>query len=319
MGRHGIAYLVAALALALAPLAGAYPIFLMKLLCFALFACAFNLTLGFAGLLSLGHAAFFGTSAYVAGYVLKNWGLTPELGLAVATLWAAFLGWVFGSLAIRRRGIYFAMVTLALAQMLYFFCVQAKFTGAEDGLHGIPRGNLLGLVPLKGDLAMYYLVLAIFAGAFFLIHRAVHSPFGQVLKGIRENEARMRSLGYDVERFKLLAMVLSAAIAGLAGATKALSLGFATLVDVHWHMSGEVVLMALIGGVGTLAGPAVGAAVVVGLESVLADKVGSWVTVIMGGLFMACVLLFRRGIVGELGGLFRTREAPPDLPLEERT
>ena len=319
MGRHGIAYLVAALALALAPLAGAYPIFLMKLLCFALFACAFNLTLGFAGLLSLGHAAFFGTSAYVAGYVLKNWGLTPELGLAVATLWAAFLGWVFGSLAIRRRGIYFAMVTLALAQMLYFFCVQAKFTGAEDGLHGIPRGNLLGLVSLKGDLAMYYLVLAIFAGAFFLIHRAVHSPFGQVLKGIRENEARMRSLGYDVERFKLLAMVLSAAIAGLAGATKALALGFATLVDVHWHMSGEVVLMALIGGVGTLAGPAVGAAIVVGLESVLADKVGSWVTVIMGGLFMACVLLFRRGIVGELGGLFRTREAPPDLPLEERT
>ena len=319
MGRHGIAYLVAALALALAPLAGAYPIFLMKLLCFALFACAFNLTLGFAGLLSLGHAAFFGTSAYVAGYVLKNWGLTPELGLAVATLWAAFLGWVFGSLAIRRRGIYFAMVTLALAQMLYFFCVQAKFTGAEDGLHGIPRGNLLGLVSLKDDLAMYYLVLAIFGGAFFLIHRAVHSPFGQVLKGIRENEARMRSLGYDVERFKLLAMVLSAAIAGLAGATKALALGFATLVDVHWHMSGEVVLMALIGGVGTLAGPAVGAAIVVGLESVLADKVGSWVTVIMGGLFMACVLLFRRGIVGELGGLFRTREAPPDLPLEERT
>ena len=319
MGRHGIAYLVAALALALAPLAGAYPIFLMKLLCFALFACAFNLTLGFAGLLSLGHAAFFGTSAYVAGYVLKNWGLTPELGLAVATLWAAFLGWVFGSLAIRRRGIYFAMVTLALAQMLYFFCVQAKFTGAEDGLHGIPRGNLLGLVSLKGDLAMYYLVLAIFGGAFFLIHRAVHSPFGQVLKGIRENEARMRSLGYDVERFKLLAMVLSAAIAGLAGATKALALGFATLVDVHWHMSGEVVLMALIGGVGTLAGPAVGAAIVVGLESVLADKVGSWVTVIMGGLFMACVLLFRRGIVGELGSLFRTREAPPDLPLEERT
>ena len=319
MGRHGIAYLVAALALALAPLAGAYPIFLMKLLCFALFACAFNLTLGFAGLLSLGHAAFFGTAAYVAGYVLKNWGLTPELGLAVATLWAAFLGWVFGSLAIRRRGIYFAMVTLALAQMLYFFCVQAKFTGAEDGLHGIPRGNLLGLVSLKGDLAMYYLVLAIFGGAFFPIHRAVHSPFGQVLKGIRENEARMRSLGYDVERFKLLAMVLSAAIAGLAGATKALALGFATLVDVHWHMSGEVVLMALIGGVGTLAGPAVGAAIVVGLESVLADKVGSWVTVIMGGLFMACVLLFRRGIVGELGGLFRTREAPPDLPLEERT
>ena len=319
MGRHGIAYLVAGLALALAPLAGAYPIFLMKLLCFALFACAFNLTLGFAGLLSLGHAAFFGTSAYVAGYVLKNWGLTPELGLAVATLWAAFLGWVFGSLAIRRRGIYFAMVTLALAQMLYFFCVQAKFTGAEDGLHGIPRGNLLGLVSLKDDLAMYYLVLAIFGGAFFLIHRAVHSPFGQVLKGIRENEARMRSLGYDVERFKLLAMVLSAAIAGLAGATKALALGFATLVDVHWHMSGEVVLMALIGGVGTLAGPAVGAAIVVGLESVLADKVGSWVTVIMGGLFMACVLLFRRGIVGELGGLFRTREAPPDLPLEERT
>lgn len=319
MGRHGIGYLVAALALALAPLAGAYPIFLMKLLCFALFACAFNLTLGFAGLLSLGHAAFFGTSAYVAGYVLKNWGLTPELGLAVATLWAAFLGWVFGSLAIRRRGIYFAMVTLALAQMLYFFCVQAKFTGAEDGLHGIPRGRLLGLVDLKGDLAMYYLVLAIFAGAFFLIHRAVHSPFGQVLKGIRENEARMRSLGYDVERFKLLAMVLSAAIAGLAGATKALSLGFATLVDVHWHMSGEVVLMALIGGVGTLAGPAVGAAVVVGLESVLADKVGSWVTVIMGALFMACVLLFRRGIVGELGGLFRTREPDPDLPQEERT
>lgn len=318
MRRQAVGYGLVLAGLLVAPFAGAYPIFLIKVLCFALFASAFNLLLGFAGLLSLGHAAFFGTAAYVAGYTLKNWGLTPELGILVAVAWAAFLGWVVGALAIRRKGIYFAMVTLALAQMLYFLCVQMKFTGAEDGMHGVPRGKLFGLLDLSGDLAMYYFVVVVCAAAFLLIHRAVHSPFGQVLKGIRENEARVRSLGYDVERFKLLAMVLSAALTGLAGATKAVALGFATLVDAHWHTSGEVVLMTLIGGLGTLVGPAIGAAIVVGLESMLSDKVGSWVTVIMGALFMACVLLFRRGLVGELAGLFRTRDLAQQGSVEEK-
>lgn len=307
--RVGIVLLVAAGLLM--PLAGAYPIFLMKLLCFALFASAFNLQLGYAGLLSLGHAAFFGTAGYIAGHAIKAWGWPPELGMLLAVASSAVIGWVFGNIAIRRRGIYFAMVTLALAQMLYFFFVQAKFTGAEDGLQGIPRGTLFGIIDLNSDLTMYYVVFAVYLAGIALIHRTVHSPFGQVLQAIRENEPRVRSLGYDVERFKLLVMVLSASLAGLAGATKAVALGFETLIDVHWHMSGEVVLMTLIGGVGTIFGPSVGAMVVVGLESMLADKVGSWVTTIMGGLFMLCVLVFRRGVVGEIATRMRVQSETP--------
>jgi branched-chain amino acid transport system permease protein len=277
-----------------------YPVLAMKVLCFALFACAFNLLLGFTGLLSFGHAAFFGASAYVAGHVMARMGWPPEAGLLAGTLAAAFLGAVFGALAIRRQGIYFAMITLALAQMVYFFCLQAPFTGGEDGLQGVPRGKLLGVIDLSNDNRLYYFVLAIFLAGLWLINRTVHSPFGQVLLAIRENEPRAISLGYKAERYKLLAFVLSAALAGLAGATKTLVLGFATLSDVQWQTSGEVVLMALLGGVGTVVGPAVGAAFIVTLQNELADKVGPWITVIMGAIFVACVLLFRRGMVGEL-------------------
>jgi branched-chain amino acid transport system permease protein len=277
-----------------------YPVLVMKVLCFALFACAFNLLLGFTGLLSFGHAAFLGSAAYATGYAMTRWSVTPEVGLLLGTVTAAALGAVFGSLAIRRQGIYFAMVTLALAQMLYFFCLQAPFTGGEDGLQGVPRSALFGILRLESDLAMYYVVLTVFLLGFWLMRRIVQSPFGQVLKAIRENEPRALSLGYDVDRYKLLAFVLSAALAGLAGATKTLVLGFATLTDVHWATSGEVVLMTLVGGVGTIAGPAIGALIIVTLQSELADKVGPWVTVIMGAIFVACVLAFRRGIVGEL-------------------
>jgi branched-chain amino acid transport system permease protein len=287
-----------------APYTGAYPIFLMKALCFALFACAFNLLLGFTGLLSFGHAAFFGTAGYAAAYSIKAWGFPPEIGILFAVAVAALLGWVVGSLAIRRQGIYFAMITLALAQMIYFFCLQAKFTGAEDGLQGVPRGMLFGFIDLSSDISMYYLVFAIFMIGFLLIYRTVHSPFGQVLKAIRENEARALSLGYDVDKHKLLAFVLSTALSGLAGATKTIVLGFETLTDVNWPQSGEVVLMTLIGGIGTMFGPVVGAFFVVTLENELADKVGSWVQVIMGAIFVICVLAFRRGIVGELAALF---------------
>jgi branched-chain amino acid transport system permease protein len=285
-----------------------YPIFLMKALCFALFACAFNLLLGFTGLLSFGHAAFFGSAGYAAAYSVKYWGFPPEFGILFAVAWATFLGWVVGSLAIRRQGIYFAMITLALAQMVYFICLQAKFTGAEDGLQGVPRGTLFGLVDLRSDIAMYYVVFAVFMIGFFLIYRTVHSPFGQVLKAIRENEARALSLGYDVDKHKLLAFVISAALAGMAGATKTLVLGFETLTDVNWPQSGEVVLMTLIGGIGTIFGPVVGAFFVVTLENELADKVGSWVQVIMGAIFVVCVLAFRRGIVGELTALFSRKK-----------
>jgi branched-chain amino acid transport system permease protein len=287
-----------------APYTGAYPIFLMKALCFALFACAFNLLLGFTGLLSFGHAAFFGTAGYAAAYSIKAWGFPPEIGILFAVAVAALLGWVVGSLAIRRQGIYFAMITLALAQMIYFFCLQAKFTGAEDGLQGVPRGMLFGFIDLSSDISMYYLVFAIFMIGFLLIYRTVHSPFGQVLKAIRENEARALSLGYDVDKHKLLAFVLSTALSGMAGATKTLVLGFETLTDVNWPQSGEVVLMTLIGGIGTIFGPVVGAFFIVTLENELADKVGSWVQVIMGAIFVICVLAFRRGIVGELAALF---------------
>jgi branched-chain amino acid transport system permease protein len=287
-----------------APHTGAYPIFMMKALCFALFACAFNLLLGFTGLLSFGHAAFFGTAGYAAAYSIKAWGFAPEYGILFAVATAALLGWVVGSLAIRRQGIYFAMITLALAQMVYFLCLQAKFTGAEDGLQGVPRGMLFGTLNLDNDITMYYVVFGVFMIGFLLIYRTVHSPFGQVLKAIRENEPRALSLGYDVDKHKLLAFVISAALAGMAGATKTIVLGFETLTDVNWPQSGEVVLMTLIGGIGTIFGPVVGAFFIVTLENELADKVGSWVQVIMGAIFVICVLAFRRGIVGELTALF---------------
>ena len=281
----------------------AYPTFLMKLLCFALFASAFNLLLGFAGLLSFGHAAFFGGAAYVCAWLVKEAGWSPELGLLAGTVVGAGLGAVFGWVAIRRAGIYFAMITLALAQLVFFLALQLPFTGGEDGLQGVPRGKLFGLIDLSDNLAMYYFVFAVFFAGFALIYRTVHSPFGQVLKAIRENEPRAISLGYQVERYKLVAFVLSAAVTGLAGSMKALVFQLASLTDVHWHMSGEVVLMTLLGGLGTILGPGVGAAVIVLLENELADKVGSWVTVIMGSIFVLCVLAFRRGIVGELKAL----------------
>ena len=277
-----------------------YPTFLMKLLCFALFACAFNLLLGFSGLLSFGHAAFFGGSAYITGYLCRDLGLTPELGVIAGGVFSGLLGGLFGWIAIRRAGIYFAMITLGLAQLVFFLAMQMKFTGGEDGMQGIPRGMLLGVVDLSDNIAMYFFVFAVFMAGFALVYRTIHSPFGQILKAIRDNEARATSLGYDVDKFKLLAFVISAALAGMAGSTKALVFQLASLGDVHWHTSGQVVLMTLMGGLGTVLGPVAGAATIIGLENLLADKVGSWVTVIMGGMFVVCVLLFRRGIVGEL-------------------
>lgn len=282
-----------------APLCGLYPVFLMKALCFALFACAFNLLLGYTGLLSFGHAAFFGSAGYVAGYMLKRWGWPTELGLLGGALLSALLGWAVGALAIRRQGIYFAMVTLALAQMVFFLCLQAPFTGAEDGLQGVPRGTLLGIVDLGNDNTLYVFVLAVFVASFALLERIIHSPFGQILRAIRENESRVLSLGYDVDRYKLLAFVLSAALAGLAGALKTLVLGFATLTDVSWETSGEVVLMTLVGGMGTSLGPVFGAFAVVALQHYLADTAGAWVQVIIGATFVFCVMLLRRGVVGE--------------------
>jgi branched-chain amino acid transport system permease protein len=306
---------VALLALALgAPMLGLYPVFVMKLLCFAIFASAFNLLLGFTGLLSFGHAAFFGSAAYVTGYVIKSHHVTPELGLLAGALGAALIGLVVGAVAIRRQGIYFAMITLAIAQMVFFVCLQAPFTGGEDGLQGVPRGALLGLLSLESDTALYYLVLAIFLACFGFISRIVHSPFGQVLKMIRENEPRAISLGYEVDRYKLLAFVLSAALAGLAGSLKTLVMGFATLSDVHWSMSGEVILMTLLGGVGTFFGPVLGAGIVISLQNLLADKVGSWVTVIIGVIFVLCVLAFRKGVVGELQAYLARRRRAATTP-----
>jgi len=312
------------LGLIAAPFLGAYPVFVMKLMCFALFASAFNLLLGFTGLLSFGHAAFLGGSAYVAGHAMKVWGLTPELGLVAGTLTGAFLGWIFGVLAIRRQGIYFAMITLALAQMMFFVALQAKFTGGEDGLQGVPRGKLFGLVDLSNDLTMYYVALVIVVAAFLLIVRTIHSPFGQVLKGIKENEPRALSLGYDVSRFKLLAFVISAALSGLAGSLKTLVLGFATLSDVHWTASGQVILMTLVGGLGTLSGPLVGSAVVVLLENKIGElgnllarittvdwfnTLGESVTMVTGLIFVICVLAFRKGIMGEIIAFIDRRRA----------
>ena len=281
-----------------------YPLFLMKALCFALFACAFNLLIGYGGLLSFGHAAYLGSAGYVTAYTAKAWGWPPELAILAGTAAAAGLGVVIGALAIRRQGIYFAMITLALAQMLYFFFLQAPFTGGEDGIQSVPRGVLFGLVDLRNPLAMYFTVLAIFLAGFLLIYRTIHSPFGQVLKAIRENEPRALSLGYGADQYKLIAFVLSAALSGLAGGTKAIVFQLASLTDVHWTMSGEVVLMTLLGGLGTVFGPVVGAVIVIGLESYLA-QLGAWVTVVQGAIFVLCVLAFRRGVVGELAHLLR--------------
>ncbi|MBY5893870.1 branched-chain amino acid ABC transporter permease (plasmid) [Rhizobium ruizarguesonis] len=275
-----------------------YPIFLMKLLCFALFACAFNLLLGYTGLLSFGHATFFGGAAYFTAYTVKAWGLPPELGILVGVVGAAFLGLVMGFFAIRRQGIYFAMITLALSQMFFFFCLQAKFTEGEDGIQSVPRGHLFGFIDLNSSTNMYYFVLAVFIIGVLIIWRFINSPFGMILKSIRENEQRAISLGYSVARYKLGAFVMSAALAGLAGAVKSIVFQFATLTDVAWQMSGEVILMTLLGGIGTLIGPLFGAGLVVALENYLATSEFP-VTIITGIVFMVCVLIFRRGIIGE--------------------
>jgi len=281
-----------------------YPVFVMKVLCFALFACAFNLLLGFGGLLSFGHAAYFGGAAYVSAHAAKVWGFTPELAILTGALAAALLGAAIGSLAIRRQGIYFAMVTLAFAQMVFFFSVQAPFTGGEDGIQSVPRGLLFGLIDMRPDRNLYFLVLAVVFLGLLAIYRVIHSPFGQVLKGIRDNEARMTSLGYRVNRYKLAVFTLSAALSGLAGATKAIVFQLASLTDVYWTMSGEVVLMTLLGGMGTVFGPIVGATVIVSLQNYLATF-GDWVTIVQGVIFVVAVLLFREGIVGVVAKLIR--------------
>ena len=289
------------------PWLGIYPVFMMKLLCFAMFACAYNLLLGFGRMLSFGHAAFFGSAAYMSSWLITAHASGPAAAIAGGMALAALLGVVIGGLAIRRQGIYFAMITLALGQLVYFVCLEAPFTGGENGLQGVTRGHLLGLLPLRSDVVMYYLVLAAFVAVFLFIRRVVHSPYGQVLKAIRENEPRAISLGYDISRYKLVAFVLSATLAGLAGSLNSLVLGFAVLSDVQQSTSGEVILMTLLGGTGTFFGPVVGAAIVVTLQEYLSDIVGGWVTAIIGAIFVACVLSFRRGIVGELAAL-RSRQ-----------
>ncbi len=321
-----ITFYLALLALvAVLPMLGAYPVFVMKVMCFALFACAFNLLIGFTGLLSFGHAAFLGAAGYATGHALKFFGVPTEVGLLIGLGTGAALGFVMGALAIRRSGIYFTMITLALAQMLFFFFLQAPFTGGEDGLQSVPRGKFLGFVDLENDLALYYVVLGIFVLSFLLIYRTVHSPFGQVLKAIRENEPRAMSLGYDTARFKLLAFVLSAGLSGLAGATKTLVLGFATLSDAHWSTSGLVVLMVLVGGMGTMLGPILGAFIIVALENKVGDigtflggltgidwfnGLGEAVTVVTGLIFVICVMAFRRGLVGEFNDWWARRRMP---------
>ncbi|NLD69750.1 MAG: branched-chain amino acid ABC transporter permease [Limnobacter sp.] len=302
--RHQlVAFLIMAAFFAVAPLV-VYPVFLMKVMCFALFACAFNLLIGYGGLLSFGHAMFLGTAGYVAAHSAKVWGFTPELAILTATACAGVLAWVTGFLAIKRQGIYFAMITLALAQMIFFFYLQAPFTGGEDGIQAVPRGKLFGIFDLSSAVGMYPVVLLIFLGGFLLIWRIVNSPFGQILKAIRENEPRALSLGYDTDRYKHVAYVLSGTLSGLAGGTKALVFQLASLTDVHWSMSGEVVLMTLVGGLGTLFGPVVGAGVIVSMQNYLA-QIGAWVTVVQGVIFVICVLAFRRGIVGEIANILR--------------
>ena len=283
-----------------------YIVFMMKVLCFALFACAFNLLLGYTGLLSFGHAAFFGGASYITAHVCKEWGWTPELGILAGMFYAMVTGYLFGYLAIKRQGIYFAMITLALSQLIFFLALQMPFTYGEEGIQGVPRGFFLGIVDLSSDFALYYFVLAVFAIGFAIVLRTIHSPFGQVLKSIRENEPRAISLGYDVTKFKLLAFVISATLAGMAGSTKSLVFQLASLTDVHWHMSGEVVLMTILGGIGTILGPVVGASVVVGLQNYLAG-IGSFSTIVLGAIFVICVLAFRRGIVGEVIELLRKK------------
>jgi len=321
---EAIAFVIMAGAFIIAPFL-AYPVFLMKVLCFALFACAFNLLIGYVGLLSFGHALFFGWGAYLAAHLAKvgaislpfwlgkwHWiviplpPLPPELAILGGMLFAALLGLIVGALAIRRQGIYFAMITLALAQMMYFFAIQAPFTHGEDGIQAVPRGRLFGFIDLADQTNMYVTVLVIFLGSFLLIYRIVNSPFGEVLKAIRENEPRAISLGYKTERYKLVAFVLSATFAGLAGATKALGFQLASLTDVYWTMSGEVILMTLVGGMGTLFGPVAGAFFVLTLENYL-TTIGQWVFVVQGAIFVVCVLLFRRGIIGELAKLLRIK------------
>ncbi|MBV8754222.1 MAG: branched-chain amino acid ABC transporter permease [Hyphomicrobiales bacterium] len=321
---EAIAFVAMLVLLVLAPTV-AYPVFLMKALCFALFACAFNLLIGYVGLLSFGHALYFGWAGYVSAHLAKigkltlpYWGggwhwfviplppLSPELAVLGGTVTAAVLGLIAGALAIRRQGIYFAMITLALAQMMFFFAVQAPFTGGEDGIQAVPRGHLFGLIDLSNQTTLYYVVLVLFLACFLLIYRIIHSPFGEVLKAIRENEPRAISLGYKTDRYKLMAFVLSAALAGAAGATKAIVFQLASLTDVHWTMSGEVVLMTLVGGLGTVFGPVLGAFVIVSMENYLAEF-GQWITVIQGVIFVACVLLFRRGIIGEIANALRVR------------
>ena len=293
-----VAFAIMTAILAIAPM-WVYPVFLMKVMCFALFASAFNLLLGFGGLLSFGHAMFLGSAGYVAAHSAKVWGLPPEICVLLGTVASAVLALVVGLLAIRRQGIYFAMITLALAQMVFFFCLQAPFTGGEDGIQAVPRGKLFGLIDLEDNFNMYIFVLTIFLMGFLLIWRVIHSPFGQILKAIREHPDRATSLGYDTDTFKLLAFVISGALAGTAGGTKSLVFQLASLTDVHWSMSGEVVLMTLVGGMGTLFGPLVGAAVIVSMENYLA-QLGAWVTVVQGFIFVVCVLAFRRGIIGEI-------------------
>ena len=283
-----------------------YPLFLMQALCFALFACAFNLLIGYVGLLSFGHALYFGWASYVTAYAAKTWGLPPELAILAGTLTGALLGVVAGALAIRRQGIYFAMITLALAQMMYFVALRVPFTGGEDGIQSVPRGYLFGIFDLRNATTMYFFVLVIFLGGFLFIHRIIHSPFGEVLKAIRENEPRAISLGYKTDRYKLIAFILSASLAGLAGATKALVVQIASLTDVYWPMSGEVVLMSLVGGLGTIFGPVLGSFVILSMQYKLAS-LGEWVLVIQGVIFVVCVLLFRRGIIGEIAHYLRIK------------
>ncbi|MFM8575442.1 MAG: branched-chain amino acid ABC transporter permease [Limnohabitans sp.] len=298
-----VAFAIMVAVFAIAPI-WVYPVFLMKVMCFAMFACAFNLLLGFGGLLSFGHAMFLGLAGYTSAHAAKVWGLNPELAIVIGTLSSMALAYVVGSLAIRRQGIYFAMITLALAQMIFFFCLQAPFTGGEDGIQGVPRGKLFGIIDLSDNINMYVFVLVIFLASFLFIWRVVHSPFGQILKAIREHQDRATSLGYDTDRYKLLAFVISGALAGTAGASKALVFQLASLTDVHWSMSGEVVLMTLLGGMGTLFGPVAGAAVIVTMQNYLA-QVGAWVTIVQGIIFVVCVLAFRRGIIGEIANLIK--------------
>ena len=302
---EALAFVIMVGLLAVAPLYF-YPMVVMQALCFALFACAFNLLIGYGGLLSFGHALYFGWASYLAAHSAKVWGFPPELAILTGAATGALLGIVSGALAIRRQGIYFAMVTLALAQMVFFFCLQAKFTGGEDGIQSVPRGKLLGMLDLTDNRTMYYFVLAVFTAGFLLIYRIIHSPYGQVLKAIRENEPRAISLGYRTDRYKLMAFVLSALLSGLAGATKAIVFQLASLTDVHWSMSGEVVLMTLLGGMGTIFGPVIGAFVIMAMEFYMSGM-GAWFTIAQGIIFVICVLAFRRGVMGEVEAWLRSR------------